>query len=551
MTVLADVLVWVLPPLLGAIIGYVTNAIAIRMLFRPLTEKRIFGMRLPLTPGLIPRERGDLAESMARMVSTELLTEEAVRRQIHAPSFQDSVTNNITAVTSQLLDTTLATVGASLFPRENGSPRPEGLISSVGSLLASAFGGITKSASFTMLVKDLIRHLVDELAGRPVNSVLGSSRSIDGVVARMLGSLTSEEGRTQIRDRVSAWVRQLFERNASLTEFLSEEDVDAAARFVDSVYPDFVKFFVKWLRSEGTKRELSIRGRFLVQDIVDRLNGFQRFIITAAQYQRTLDENMDGIIDDALDSIEEAGMDPDTRRRLVEVVGRELGTIRGRGLADVAEKHEEAIERTAGVVAERAAGVLNQPDLRRGLLDAVAGSGDQTIGALLDRILGLEGGNPGDFLVDLIFPEAGARADSDEPQRAVTMSAAGDIGGGGAAGGIPSAVMGFARSFVEAHGEMSVRELLGMDESAKAGFDRALATSLIATVDARVPDILETINIHDLVVSKINGLNIEEVEGLLLRVIEKHLRWINIFGALLGGLIGFIQDGLRLLNLAG
>ena len=59
-TVLA-VLPWILPPLLGAIIGYVTNRIAIKMLFRPLTPKRFLGVRVPLTPGVIPRNRFDLA----------------------------------------------------------------------------------------------------------------------------------------------------------------------------------------------------------------------------------------------------------------------------------------------------------------------------------------------------------------------------------------------------------------------------------------------------------------------------------------------------------
>jgi uncharacterized membrane protein YheB (UPF0754 family) len=43
-----------LPPLLGAIIGYVTNALAIRMLFRPLREYRIGPFRVPFTPGIIP-----------------------------------------------------------------------------------------------------------------------------------------------------------------------------------------------------------------------------------------------------------------------------------------------------------------------------------------------------------------------------------------------------------------------------------------------------------------------------------------------------------------
>jgi uncharacterized membrane protein YheB (UPF0754 family) len=97
---------------------------------------------------------------------------------------------------------------------------------------------------------------------------------------------------------------------------------------------------------------------------------------------------------------------------------------------------------------------------------------------------------------------------------------------------------------------MRLREFLGMDDATKAEFDRALTGTLISTVDARVPEILRTINIHDLVVSKINGLNIEEVELLLLRVIEKHLRWINVFGAILGALIGFIQDLLKLLQLS-
>ena len=41
-------------PLVGAAIGYITNDIAIRMLFRPHQAKYIMGMRIPFTPGIIP-----------------------------------------------------------------------------------------------------------------------------------------------------------------------------------------------------------------------------------------------------------------------------------------------------------------------------------------------------------------------------------------------------------------------------------------------------------------------------------------------------------------
>jgi uncharacterized membrane protein YheB (UPF0754 family) len=88
---LTEVLPWVLPPVLGAVIGYVTNAIAIRMLFRPLTVKRVLGLPLPLTPGIIPKQRFQLAESIGQMVSRELLTEEAVRRQVATEGFQNKL----------------------------------------------------------------------------------------------------------------------------------------------------------------------------------------------------------------------------------------------------------------------------------------------------------------------------------------------------------------------------------------------------------------------------------------------------------------------------
>ena len=52
---------YIIPPLVGAAIGYITNDIAIRMLFRPHEAKYLFGKQLPFTPGIIPKEKGRLA----------------------------------------------------------------------------------------------------------------------------------------------------------------------------------------------------------------------------------------------------------------------------------------------------------------------------------------------------------------------------------------------------------------------------------------------------------------------------------------------------------
>jgi uncharacterized membrane-anchored protein YjiN (DUF445 family) len=90
-------LFWIVPPLAGAFIGFLTNVLAIRMLFRPLGEIRIFGIRLPFTPGILPRERHKLADSIGRMVERELLTPEILRERFGSREFREKFRRELAA----------------------------------------------------------------------------------------------------------------------------------------------------------------------------------------------------------------------------------------------------------------------------------------------------------------------------------------------------------------------------------------------------------------------------------------------------------------------
>ncbi|MBR0309214.1 MAG: DUF445 family protein [Mogibacterium sp.] len=69
---------YLLPPLIGAVIGYFTNLIAVKMLFYPHKEVRVFGHRLPFTPGAIPKGKARLAKSAGKIVQNELFTREDI-----------------------------------------------------------------------------------------------------------------------------------------------------------------------------------------------------------------------------------------------------------------------------------------------------------------------------------------------------------------------------------------------------------------------------------------------------------------------------------------
>jgi uncharacterized membrane protein YheB (UPF0754 family) len=72
---------WLLaaPPVLGGIIGYFTNDIAIRMLFRPYRAIYIAGRKLPFTPGLIPSNQERLAQRISNAIMGSLLTPEELQ----------------------------------------------------------------------------------------------------------------------------------------------------------------------------------------------------------------------------------------------------------------------------------------------------------------------------------------------------------------------------------------------------------------------------------------------------------------------------------------
>jgi len=69
---------FVLPPVLGAVIGLFTNYLAIKMLFRPFKPKYVFGIRIPFTPGVIPKEHQKLAEKIGATVGDHLLSNESL-----------------------------------------------------------------------------------------------------------------------------------------------------------------------------------------------------------------------------------------------------------------------------------------------------------------------------------------------------------------------------------------------------------------------------------------------------------------------------------------
>ncbi|MFO1053617.1 MAG: DUF445 family protein [Planctomycetota bacterium] len=68
---------WISVPVLGGVIGWVTNTIAVKMIFRPLRPVKVLGLRVQ---GLIGRRQKDLAKSVGAVVGDHLVQHEDIVR---------------------------------------------------------------------------------------------------------------------------------------------------------------------------------------------------------------------------------------------------------------------------------------------------------------------------------------------------------------------------------------------------------------------------------------------------------------------------------------
>lgn len=88
-------LAYIARPLIGAVIGYITNDIAIRMLFRPRTAKYLFDVRIPFTPGIIPKEKARIASSIGDAISKNLMNREVLEKTLLSEEMIDKIRASI------------------------------------------------------------------------------------------------------------------------------------------------------------------------------------------------------------------------------------------------------------------------------------------------------------------------------------------------------------------------------------------------------------------------------------------------------------------------
>ncbi|MED3384165.1 DUF445 domain-containing protein [Bacillus subtilis] len=223
---------------IGAVIGAVTNHLAIQMLFRPYKAYYLFGKRVPFTPGLIPRRRDELAKQMGLMVVNHLLTPEGIKKRL----VSDAAKTQALRVGEQLIQKlSLSEVTVKEALEKAGMKRPEKAADAwISSWTDDKLNELFRQYGDQSL-KELVPIEVQEKLEEKIPMISGY------ILSRSVRYFESDEGKIRLGNMIDDFLKERGMLGSMVQMFLGNSSL------ADRVLPELLKF----LRNEETNKLLS------------------------------------------------------------------------------------------------------------------------------------------------------------------------------------------------------------------------------------------------------------------------------------------------------
>lgn len=175
---------YIAAPLIGALIGYCTNYIAVKMLFRPRHEKYFFGHKVPLTPGAIPKGKARLAKSVGDVISNHLVTSEDIEGKALNEETETAVTERIMKMLKSDIDSGFRAISSS-------EEEYEMITTNLDNAVTLRMADAVKSINFSDIIKVKGGQIIGEQLG---GSMLGMFINLE-MIDSILGSISDNIGR--------------------------------------------------------------------------------------------------------------------------------------------------------------------------------------------------------------------------------------------------------------------------------------------------------------------------------------------------------------------
>jgi len=523
---LAPVLQYGAPPVIGAFIGYLTNKVAIKMLFRPLTAKHLFGIRIPMTPGVIPSKREDLAKNIGEMVGSHLLTSEEISRALEKESFQKTLYELIESRGEVLLQKDFGPI-REIIPGKYQTYY-QVAVHAITDQSQKAIHSFLDSESFSTILEESIDEQFDRLLATDLQTFLpgddreNAYRFLEKSLARMFASPAMSEW---VESFVQQKVYAALQQEKSLKDILPGSMQELIITSIESQTPILLAKLADIISEPDIRNRIVTGVRKGVDSFIQGMgpmaalaSGFLTPDVVESKVRGYLEEKEEDIVNWLQNE---------------EVQGRVATALRERSTAMletplvkmVGDDHDELVEGFCSNLSQQLTSLIQEPETTNAFASMIRDNvethidgGKLPLGEILFDLLGEDGLNRGrEWLNQEVFALLKARKTRKT---------------------LDSMVESLLTSLLE-HPVGKVSRLLpaGVREGIYESL-RQMSSNMLAV---EVPGLVDSLNIQQIVREKVNSLDLIRLERLLLSIMEEQFKYINLFGALLGFLIGCLN----------
>ncbi|XOF32392.1 MAG: DUF445 family protein [Candidatus Electrothrix sp. YB6] len=514
------------PPLLGALIGYLTNKVAIRMLFRPLKPWYILGKRVPMTPGIIPSKRHELAENIGEMVGEQLLTAQDIGNALSAEPFQDHLHQIMDTRIQDFLSRDLGPV-LKVVPRRFRAYARIGL-KTLKYRMRTGLHEYIASPSFSKAIAAALPSRLEVFGRRQLNDILQTEdrEALYILAESLLSQALNDPANT---DQLAGWLRSTLTEAAvsgkSLADFLPEELVQLILSTVEEQTPQILAKTAAMLAEATMRERLVVAIKKALEEFIDTLGPMAAMAKGFIDID-SLDETIRTWLEKKEDALASWLQKPEIQERVSRTLAEQTKAFLTTPLANLLVRVDQDKVQT---ICHQFAGQIMTLLRSENMQQTLSGIFRKQIETMLEH-----GRIPLADLAGMLLNKERAAAMqqtlTDELQAALQSAQTGEL---------------LDRLVNSMMDQLAAKPLGILQEWMPAGVRNGITDYIVLTVDQmlihEVPGLVRTLNIKELVTEKVDSLDLLRLERLLLSIMEEQFKYINLFGALLGFLIGLLN----------
>lgn len=495
---------YLLGALIGAIIGYFTNWLAIKMLFKPRTEKRIGGIKVPFTPGLIPKEKARIAKSVAESVGEHLINKESISKTLNKPEVKTKIKSALDDKAMQLLNKegTLEERLKDIF--KDSYNKKEELIEE--KIYDKTIIILEDKEKQDEVIKFAIGFIKKKLEKEPTLLIdYLNNVNFKEIVDRISEKINQQETTEIIAEKIDGIINNLENSDKIIKDYIPDRAFDAIEKLVYDNKKVITKEICDILRNPevSTKIKNEILGK-----ILGGLGGMIAMFVS-----------VDGIYEKFASSIEDYLAQPQNAEQVCKYIVSYINKLMNNNVSDVAKKLPIGISVDIAVmISNKINGLLTDKDniqkLRNKLLGFVA------LHNSYDELLCKFDINYVGKLEKLLRESISKLVQSSEFREGVK------------------------KAISSAKKEILSYEI-NKDENTKneiiVSINGLFESNYDIFIENDLQGIIELIDVQSIVEEQINAFDVDEGERIILGIASKELSAITWLGAVLGGILGILS----------